>query len=191
MTDPNAINQAKNSFNQSIESIFQDKSKFYPIAAYIQNLIKRYPITKSFDVAEVFNEAYLRGIEYIERTGKEINNSEAFIKRVSLRIIQENQRKQKKYKGIDPNSCQDIISTDEFINNLFSEGFSQAQIQSLKTELKKLKAQDLTLILSSVVEEKPTKEIAQLLSASGKQISNAAVRKRKSRILEKLRQELT
>lgn len=193
MIQKNTVIEAKKAFNKSIEQILHNQYKFASHATYIKRLVKQYKLYTLVNVEEVFNEAYYRAIKYIEKTENRIIIPDAFMKRASLNIIREKQRKQSKNKGIDANSYQDIIPDNEFIDNLFSEGFSKAQIQSLKDgllNLKENKPQDFQIIMYSVIEGKSNKKIVELLSSEGNKLTNVALRKRKSRIISALRKEV-
>lgn len=193
MTKSNAVNKAQNSFNNSVKRILKNKSEFASTATYIQRLIGQFKLSTIFEIEEIFNEAYIRGLDYIERTGNEIKVPEAFIKRTSLNIIREKKRKQSKYQGVDTNSYQDALPADEVINDFFSENYSEAQIELLKLKLEELnnfKPQDFDLLWYSVVEDKSAKEIVKLLSTQNSKLTASTVRQRKSRTLRKLHKEL-
>lgn len=194
MTKSDTVIQKQNSFKNSTKRILNNRNKYAPIAAYIQSLIKRFRLKTIVEIEEIFNESYIRGLDYIKRENKEIKNIEAFIKRTSLNVIREKRRKQTKHQGIDTNSCQDSIPANEMFNDFFHENFSDSQIESLKVKLRELntrKPQDFEILWYSVVLDKSAKEVASSLTSKKNKLAASTIRQRKSRTLRKLKEELS
>ncbi|MEO8894119.1 MAG: hypothetical protein ABI417_21755 [Coleofasciculaceae cyanobacterium] len=108
-----------------IEVLGKDNFQAYSIILFIQRCLIQFNLTTQYETHEIFNDAYLRGREFMQ-SGGIIRNPHSWLKSTSLNIIREASRRQKREPLIDPEivelmpcfrTIEDSIVCEEDINN--------------------------------------------------------------------------
>lgn len=84
-----------------IEVLGKDNPYAYSTISFIQRSLMQFHLATQYEPHEIFNDAYLRGIQFI-RSGGIIRSPHSWLKSTSLNIIREISRRQKREPLIDP-----------------------------------------------------------------------------------------
>lgn len=170
-------------FNNEFLSLISPQSStgrmFY---VFVRNLLRSYRLNDSYCEAYVLNEAYVRGIQYIEKGG-DIYNLSAWLKATSHNIIRELSRQLRKLDSLDDSMLESLPSE-------MTEGFREDDLSTLKLAFQMLDSKEQKLINLRVVEGRSWKDIRDILRVDGEgDHTEQTLRKRKERIMVKLRNQ--
>ncbi|NEN95299.1 MAG: sigma-70 family RNA polymerase sigma factor [Moorea sp. SIO3I7] len=138
-----------------------------------------------YQIYEVINETYLRGIKLIE-SGQEIENPGAWIRVTSFNVIREMSREQKKEQLWDSNLIEDQLGLEDS-HSLSSSNSEDEDLRLLELALKKLDPKDSKLIVLREIEGLSWRQVVNHLASKGEYITEASARQRGNRALKRLR----
>jgi DNA-directed RNA polymerase specialized sigma24 family protein len=134
---PRSASPSEDAFNAAaLEVLGKDNPYAYTSISSIHRTLMQFHLASKFQAHDIFNEAYVRGIQFI-RSGGTILNPHAWLRRTCFNIIREISRKQKKEKVLDPElvelipalrGTEDSVISDEDIEKNW-----QAQLSSFRT----------------------------------------------------------
>ena len=150
--------------------------------------IRRFGLARSLSAATVLNESYMRCVKAIDR-GRVIHNYSAWLRLTCRYIVKEKKRHQQRDVQFD--LLESILFDDDD-----SEASSQTHGDCDKTQLKRgwkqLTPLDQTIIELNVIQGLSWQKVQQSLQENGLgTFSLPALRKRKQRALERLKQFLS
>lgn len=175
----------KDKFDQAVAALSSSKNpaanKFF---ATIHRLLYQYRLSKAYEPREIVAEAYLRGVQYMIRSGNPIQSPEAWLRRTCHNVIRELQYKQKQAQK--PNFDSELWSPGDqaLCDLMLREDYESARLA--KEQLNREECEILTLR----VDQKLTWQAigAMLLNAEGSPLGENAARQRGFRAFLKLRQ---
>ncbi|WP_143288216.1 sigma-70 family RNA polymerase sigma factor [Calothrix rhizosoleniae] len=149
--------------------------------AFIGRTLTQFRLNNSYNPSYILNDAYMRGIKFIESGGR-IDNPLAWTRSTAYNIIRELSRERKKFlpleEGRVEDSTHEILTHEDIFENM----------ERVKIALTHLNAEDKELLQLKIVNNLSWNEIYQYWKSTGRKLENAAtLRKRKQRALKKLR----
>lgn len=167
----------------------EDHYKSKSFLSYIGRLLRQ---NKMFhlEVQEVFPELYLRAVNYVHKNNAEINNPNAFLKRVAVYYINELIRKKMKYLSYEPNILDDQIDPSQTKEESYFERFNQNDLKRFYSLLEKLSWSDKEILRLWKIEDYKWKNIATELEKHGEYLSLDSAKKRGERLMKRMRKEM-
>lgn len=169
-------------FNQYFEHLLKKDGSEKRLFVSITRKLSQFHLARRHSVDDVLNEAYMRGLKYIQ-SGNQIQRYGAWINVTAFNIIREWKRAQQKETVFFEDSYAEEVNATE------SEEACDQHYKAVNQALSELPNYDRKLINLKVVEGLPWKKVRQALVKSGEpDASEATLRKRKERALKHLRQ---
>lgn len=177
--------ERKCQFNEALQELFdRSNPEARSLWLSVERMLWQYRLRGTYDVRDVFVEAYPIIIEKIE-AGLVIENPLAYVRGVSINVVRELRRKQDKAERpkLDPTS---LTSGDE----AFSEIMQAEDIKAVQLAWQKLTAQEQYLLRAKyLVDGQTWKQIAESLSSEEESSLDAnSVRQRGYRAVQRLRE---
>jgi DNA-directed RNA polymerase specialized sigma24 family protein len=172
-----------------IEVLGKNNPHAYSTISFIHRSLMQFNLASQFEAHEIFNEAYVRGREFIQ-TGGIIRNHHSWLKSTCFNIIREKSRKQRREPLIDPELVElipclraiedSVVSQEDIHNNwkaLLSSLDALGRTDPETARLMRLRAKGLSW-----------KEIQQqLVQENGEAASESTLRQKASRAKKTLR----
>lgn len=181
---------SKKELNDLVTEIMSEESATaYSLFSFVYLKLRQFNLTSQVEVHEIFVEAYLRGINVIEKGGT-IERPSAWLKGTAFNIIREYSRKTKKEYPSD-SSLIDNLPNNEF--NKFNEAEEIEKhlnaVQKSLTILRKENQDEAKLIYLKNINGLTWKQIREILiqEEGDNAPSIETLRKRGSRALHRLR----
>jgi RNA polymerase sigma factor (sigma-70 family) len=134
------------------------------------------------DVTSILNEAYLRGVQAIEK-GRSITQPSTWIRLTAWNIIRENSREQRRCEPLPPAFLESVIAAPAL-----EEEFDANQVQTLRMALQQLDPSERKILHLRYFQNLSWHQVSeQLVREEGEVRSSEALRKRGYRILQRLR----
>jgi RNA polymerase sigma factor (sigma-70 family) len=146
---------------------------------FIRRTLRQFHLNDVHKESDIFHEAYLRGVAFIER-GNAINSPKAWMRKTSYNIIRELGRENQRCQPID----------DEYLENLLvSEETIELNIEAVTQALQELDPSERWVLALRIIENLSWKEVGKRLVEMGETPqTEAALRKRGQRAMQRLRQ---
>lgn len=173
-------------FNDVIQSVLEPGNPEYKsLAGYVGRLLIQFKLRGSYEIAEIINIAYCRGIDAID-AGKEIYNPVAWLKRTCLHVIHELSRSRKKVQSLDEEGAPQPSVDDSAL----AEEMMQVDLKTIRLALKELSPSDRKLLRMRVIEGSSWREISHELAlvTGGESDKEGTLRQRGYRSLLRLRE---
>ena len=167
-------------FNTEICCLLQKQSPDgRSLFLFIKRSLRGFHLEGTHTEIEVFNEAYMRGVA-LTLKGNTIRNPKAWIRKTAFNVIRELSREAQRCQPRD---------SDYIESSLVAEEIIELDIEAVLSALQELELSDRLLIELKTVQNLSWKEVGQTLVESGeKPQTEAALRKRGQRAMQRLRQ---
>lgn len=155
------------------------------LRSYLERLKKQWGLP-NIDTSEVLSESISRGVRYIASKGEAIDNPIGWLRAVSLNIIRDEAKAVAKERRLQERIAYEYDSSppDPFQDPEFLE-----EVETLRSAMDVLSEADRTILRHRFFEKQRYREIqAKLEAEEGKKTTVAALRKRESRALKRLRE---
>ena len=161
---------------------------------FIRRLLRQFDLNIVYTENDILNEAYLRGVR-LTRSGTAILCPEAWVRKTALNIIREESRKARRHRPVELDGLADnerdrlekAVAEDREDVLVYAEAIA-ADVEAVITALQELSESDRAILQLKIVEGYSWRQISQSLIDAGEPWqSEAALRKRKQRILEQIR----
>jgi DNA-directed RNA polymerase specialized sigma24 family protein len=158
----------------------------------INSNLRKFNLTKTHDLYEVFNEVYIRGVKKTKE-GERILNPQAWIRTTAYNVIREWSRKSqtqtKNEIGYDAVSTVPLLASQPCLQTpeeLHAE--TEKLLRGICSDMNDL---DVKLLILSIIDDVEMKEAADHLSGTENvEFKSDALRKRKQRALNSLKKRL-
>lgn len=151
--------------------------------AFIKRNLKQYNLNDCYTADEILSDAFMRGVERIQR-GEGIENPLAWMRATALNIIRERSRSNIRMLPLEE-SWLELL--DDAAVEIDEEEFAK-ECQWVKTALSMLNPDEQELLRLKVYDNLSWREIAERHHNQGfVDVSETTLRKRKERILKRLR----
>jgi RNA polymerase sigma factor (sigma-70 family) len=180
--------------NLEFETLLETNNpEFRSIFFFIRRSLKQFRLDNYYNVIDVLTETYIRAINYVENQQEDIKNLQAWIRVTAYNVVREFSREQQRYQSLDKyRETQHSLELAKIPNSLAIENDIEPKIIILQSALQNLEDDERKIIEMRFLEGLSWSEIAKRLeSEEGKVINIAALRKRGSRSLQRLRQIYT
>ncbi|MBE9178117.1 sigma-70 family RNA polymerase sigma factor [Oculatella sp. LEGE 06141] len=171
-------------FDEEIASLLKKQNpRARSLFAFIQRTLRQFHLEGIHSEAEIFNEAYVRGAT-LASAGTVINSPKAWMRQTAFNVIRELSRQSRRYQSTDYEHCE----SGEILPLL--EDAIALDIQAVLLALHALEPGDRCVIKLKAIESLSWKEVKERLIAMGeKPQTEAALRKRGQRAMQRLREE--
>ena len=176
--------------NLEFETLLEaNNPEFKSIFIFIQRSLKQFRLDNYYNVIDVLTETYIRAINYVYTQQEDIKNLQGWIRVTAYNVIREFSRKRQKYQSLDEyTENQYSFELAKIPNSLAIENDIEQKKNMLQIALQKLEDDERKIIEMKFFEDLSWSEIAKRLEfEQGKVVNIAALRKRGSRSLQKLR----
>lgn len=154
--------------------------------------LRQFNLHHCYSEAHILTTAYLRGVDAINK-GKPIVNPHGWLRVTAFNYIRELSRDQKKRVELDEDNENQWLQHNDGYGGADQEDYISTHAEAIKhlqVALKRLKPIDQRIMTLKVIENQPWKEIRNILVKEGySSLSETALRKRKSRVIEALRHQ--
>ncbi|HSM82743.1 MAG TPA: sigma-70 family RNA polymerase sigma factor [Nodosilinea sp.] len=179
-------------FNHDVQLLLRPNNPHArSLLAFIKRTIYQFELHGHLTETDVFIDAYLRGVRYTQHTQTPIRQPQAWIRRTAYNIIRERQRDRQRYSAVAFDELLEPHAEAAAARPEFSpdEHFCDQAFGAVLAALGSLPSRDRTLIEWKFIEGLTWQEVQTRLSDQGEPpTSQAALRKRGQRALERLRQ---
>lgn len=193
MTDsepPRSVSSPEDAFNAAaLEVLGKNNPYAYTTISFIQRSLMQFHLASQFEAHDIFNEAYMRGIQLI-RSGGSIRNHHAWLKSTCFNIIREISRKQRKEQLLDPELVELIPALRGIEDSVISQDDLEKNWQALLSSLEALHSTDPkgARLLRLQAQGLSWKEIhSQLVQEDGEAPCEQTLRQQASRAKKTLR----
>ncbi|MBD1916680.1 MULTISPECIES: tetratricopeptide repeat protein [Cyanophyceae] len=182
--------QAVQDFNRDVQLLLKPNNPHArSLLAFIKRTIHQFGLQAYVTEIDIFVEAYLRGIRYTQQSPEGIRQPKAWMRRTAYNIIREFKRDRLRYSKA---SFNETMSDDHPISEApeipATDDTLSTAINSVLQALDTLSPSDRDLIQWKVVEGLTWNEVqARLVDKGEDRVSQATLRKRGKRALERLR----
>ncbi|BAZ39672.1 hypothetical protein NIES4101_56260 [Calothrix sp. NIES-4101] len=150
--------------------------------AFIKRSLKQFNLLECYSPSEILSDAFMRGVERIER-GEQIENPLGWIRATAFNIIRERSRSQARVLQLEESWLESSPSSGVTPNEELTENF-----QLVEMALKMLNPDEQELLTLKIIDNLSWKEIVEQYQERGfTDVSEGTLRKRKERILKRLR----
>ncbi|PSN12034.1 hypothetical protein C7293_21875 [filamentous cyanobacterium CCT1] len=178
-------------FNRDVQFLLKPNNPHArSLLAFIKRTIHQFGLEVYITEIDIFVEAYLRGVRYTQQNQEHILQPKAWMRRTAYNIIRECKRDRLRYSAaafdelMDQGPAEAEGPTPGAVDD---EAISRA-INAVLQALEALPQGDRDLIQWKVVEGLSWQQVqARLVAAGGDRVSQATLRKRGQRALERLR----
>ena len=182
-------------FMAEIDSLLKPNSPHaHSLAYFIRRILRQFDLNTVYTENDILNEAYLRG-EKLARSGTAILCPEAWLRKTALNIVREWSRKARRHRLValdrlaanDRDKIENDVTTNR-ANTLVDEEVIAADFEAVRVALQELTESDRAILQLKVIQGYSWKQVSESLVRAGEPPqSEAALRKRKQRILEQIR----
>jgi DNA-directed RNA polymerase specialized sigma24 family protein len=187
---PRSASPSEDAFNAAaLEVLGKDNPYAYTSIPFIHRTLMQFHLASQFQAHDIFNEAYVREIQFI-RSGGIIQNPHAWLKRICFNIIRENSRKQRKEQLLDPELIELMTSLRGIEDSVISDEDIEKNWQALLSSLEGLSSTDPkgARLLRLQAQGLSWKEIrSQLVQEDGEAPCEQTLRQQASRAKKTLR----
>ncbi|MGB3137842.1 MAG: hypothetical protein WBG38_05855 [Nodosilinea sp.] len=179
-------------FNRDVQFLLKPNNPHArSLLAFIKRTIYQFGLQVYVTEIDIFVEAYLRGVRYTQQSQEQIRQPKAWMRRTAYNIIRECKRDRLRYSAAAFDELMEQGST-EAEGTAPSGVADDVIIGAMNTVMQALEALspgDRSIIQWKVVDGLTWTEVQERLIAEGEdRVSQAALRKRGQRALERLRQ---
>lgn len=174
-------------FDAEVFSVLYSKgSEMFSIFAFIQRTLGQFRLKGVVDIPDVFNEAYMRGVEAIN-SGKKIAKPIAWLRATAFNIIRELSREWKERQKVSPDllECSSLPLSPQ--DETLSTEDLEYRLKAVWRAFQELSQQDREVLRLRMFENLSWKEISDRLTASGEFKSEEAFRVHGHRAIKRLR----
>lgn len=178
-------------FNRDVQFLLKPNNPHArSLLAFIKRTIRQFGLEVYITEIDIFVEAYLRGVRYTQRNQEHIRQPKAWMRRTAYNIIRECKRDRLRYSAAAFDELMDqgpAEAEDAAPGAVDDEAIGNA-INAVLQALGALSPDDRNLIQWKVVEGLTWQQVqTRLVAAGGDRVSQATLRKRGQRALERLR----
>ncbi len=182
-------------FNTEIQFLLKPKNpRARSLHSFIRRTLRQFNLNDIYTEIDIFNEAYLRGVS-LTKTGTAINSPNAWMRKTAFNVIRELSRRCRREQSVVYNQLAKIDQVESEVasglkeDSLVSDQVIETDIQAVLLSLQELDLKDSRIIQLRTIQELSWKEVSQHLVELGEEVqSEAALRKRGQRAMERLRQ---
>ncbi|MGG6295508.1 RNA polymerase sigma factor [Leptolyngbya sp. AN02str] len=183
-------------FDRAMQALFDDNNPdAHTFFAGVARMLRQFRLNGTYDVRDIINEAYARGIVYIE-SGKGIDTPIAWLRGTCLNVIREFRRQQDKSKHprISDENLDVLLHKQSTLHrvapdDLFSTLVLEEDMQMIHQAIQQLNPLDRQILCLRYWECQSWQEIGESLSEEGADsLSANAARQRGYRALQRLRE---
>lgn len=181
--------QKKERFDGEIKAIFDENQKLATnsIFIFVRRSLNQFGLSDQYSEAHIINEAYCRGVEAI-KNGKEITNSIGWIRRTTYNYIRELSRDRK--KNCQLNEDYELVDKAQHLEDEISFFHQPKNHEAMRQAFQRLPTFERKIIDLKVIKNLSFKKIRSILNnENSEDITEASLRKRKQRALERLLHE--
>jgi len=190
---PPAVRQ----FNAEIQFLLKPHNPHArSLLAFIRRSLKQFRLDGHLTEIDIFTEAYLRGIQYLQQADNSIRHPKAWMRITAYNVIRELHRNQSRYAAaayddfIENDLGRQVVAQDQQVQLVDAQAID-TDIYAVFQALRALPTCDRILIGLKVINGLSWREIRQWYGQwfDDPAPSEAALRKRGQRALERLRQQ--
>jgi RNA polymerase sigma factor (sigma-70 family) len=160
----------------------RENSDAQSVLAYVRLRLRIFHLDGD-DVTSILNEAYVRGVQTIEK-GRSVTKVSTWIKLTTFNIIRENIRNQRLCEPLPPAFLESVIAAPTALE----EEFDANEVQTLRMALQQLDPSERKILHLRYFQNLSWHQVSeQLAREEGEVQSSKALRKRGYRILQRLR----
>ncbi|MFQ4139900.1 RNA polymerase sigma factor [Nodosilinea sp. PGN35] len=176
-------------FNRDVQFLLKPNNPHArSLLAFIKRTIHQFGLQAHITEIDIFVEAYLRGVRYTQHNQEHIRQPKAWMRRTAYNIIRECKRDRQRYSAVAFDELMEQAPTPEPGAAAVDDQAIDRAITSVLQALEALSPGDRNLIQWKVVEGLTWSEVQARLRAAGEErVSQATLRKRGQRALERLR----
>ncbi|WOD38204.1 sigma factor-like helix-turn-helix DNA-binding protein [Nodosilinea sp. E11] len=178
-------------FNRDVQFLLKPNNPHArSLLAFIQRTIRQFGLQAYITEIDIFVEAYLRGVKYTQQHQAEIHQPKAWMRSTAYNIIRECKRDRLHYSALafDELMDQGQLAGDTPLPAAVDDQAISNAISAVLQALAALSPGDRALIQWKVVEGLSWQEVQTRFVAQGEdRVSQATLRKRGQRALERLR----
>ncbi len=176
-------------FNRDVQFLLKPNNPHArSLLAFIKRTIHQFGLQAHITEIDIFAEAYLRGVRYTQHHHEHIRQPKAWMRRTAYNIIRECKRDRQRYLAVAFDELMEQSPTPEPGSAVVDDRAIAQAIASVLQALEALSPGDRDLIQWKVVEGLTWPEVQARLRAAGEdRVSQATLRKRGQRALERLR----
>ncbi|NET04631.1 MAG: sigma-70 family RNA polymerase sigma factor [Merismopedia sp. SIO2A8] len=186
MSDTAPGRQDREIFYLDVQSLLDpENSTGRSLLIFVRTILIKFHLDQSYNLADVINEAYCRGVRLIE-SGQSIKNTSAWLKATAYNIIRELSREQRRLQPLESDLAEFkiVLATTTTV----CEDVIDECLIAVEMAFEKLSIQDQRILRLRVVEDLSWREVGERLQANGERPKKeAALRKRGERALKNLR----
>lgn len=182
-------------FNVEIESLLKQQN---PRARSLNYFIKRqlwqFNLDGIYTEVDILNEAYIRGVSLIVKSGTGINNPLAWLRTTTWNIVRELSRSHQRYQAVaydellESHKSRLEIGSMQSEDSLISDEVVERNIQAVFSALHELKPRERIIVELKAMQGLSWKEVGQhLIELGEEEQTETALRKRGQRAMEQLR----
>jgi RNA polymerase sigma factor (sigma-70 family) len=188
--EPPSYSSERQRFDAEIRSVLYSKSTDrYSLFAFINRSLAQFRLQGMFEVIEVFSQAYLRGISFIE-SGNRIDRPIAWLRATAYNIIRELNREWADRQKFSSYSDDLQVSTLEGQENHLAEDEIDYQLKLIWEAFEQLSDQDREVLRLRMFENLSWQEVGEHLARSeGHLKSQDALRIQGWRAIKRLREK--
>jgi RNA polymerase sigma factor (sigma-70 family) len=187
MPDTDPGRQARKVFDLDVKSLLDPESSAgISLSIFVRTRLRNFHLNQFYDLTDVLNEAYCRGVKLIE-SGESIRNTSAWIRSTAYNIIREWSREQKRTQPLESNL---EFKVDVALAKIapVPENVIDEHLMVVQTALQQLSHRDKIILSLRFEEGLSWQEIGEQLQASGERPQKeATLRKRGERAIKNLR----
>ncbi|MGB3308652.1 MAG: sigma-70 family RNA polymerase sigma factor [Nodosilinea sp.] len=178
-------------FNRDVQFLLKPNNPHArSLLAFIKRTIHQFGLQVYITEIDIFVEAYLRGVRYTQQNQEHIHQPKAWMRRTAYNIIRECKRDRLRYSAVafDELMHQGPAEADGTAPEAISDEAIGNAVNAVLQALEALSPSDRNLIQWKVVEGLTWTQVQARLVAEGEdRVSQATLRKRGQRALERLR----
>jgi RNA polymerase sigma factor (sigma-70 family) len=179
-------------FNRDVQFLLKPNNPHArSLLAFIQRTIGQFGLQAHVTAIDVFVEAYLRGVRYTQQRQEQIRQPKAWMRSTAYNIIREWKRDRQRYSAAAFDELMEQPPTPDPDTQpaRIDDSAIEEAIDSVLVALAALSPSDRDLIQWKVIEGLSWQQIqARLIARQEGLVSQATLRKRGQRALERLRQ---
>ena len=175
--------QEHDRFNQAVECLLASGNPEYTsLSCYVQQRLYQYKLINIYKVEEILNIAYYRSVKAIDK-GVVVENPPAWLRRVSLRVIQELSRERARLQSLDDETPFQPCT----YNTALYDEIRKTDFKTILIALKRLKPEYQEILCLRIIEEKSWREIRDLVSGNAVIQREGTLRQHGFRAIRQLR----
>lgn len=177
-------------FNRDVQFLLKPNNPHArSLLAFITRTIRQFELQGHVTEIDIFVEAYLRGVRYTQQRQEQIHQPKAWMRRTAYNIIRECKRDRQHYSAL---AFDELMEQGQRVDLTSPPAVNDAAItdaiNSVIQAFEALSVGDRNLIQWKVIDSLSWQEVQTRLVAQGEdRASQAALRKRGQRALERLR----